>query len=222
MRKWLRGRRTFEPHAVDPDGADQNGHIGSQQPRVGSPFRRHLARPHALDFPRAFTLRSGMQLSEYPYVVVRIGCSKCSRKGSYRLARLADRYGAEAALHSVLTMLSADCKLADRGRPGIDRCGAHLPDLDLQHTGVGLATDVAATVFWATLYEDWLEVQPPRGAADMAARASAVAALAAVVDYTITPKRFTPGWELVLSKPGMAAAYAAMAAGFVAASASRA
>jgi branched-chain amino acid transport system permease protein len=38
----------------------------------------------------------------------------------------------------------------------------------------------------------------------------------AAVDYTITPHRFTPGWELVLSKRGMALAYAAMALGFVA------
>jgi hypothetical protein len=39
-------------------------------------------------------------------------------------------------------------------------------------------------------------------------------AIAAVVDYGLTPHRFTPGWELVLSKRSMAAAYLAMAAGF--------
>ena len=32
-------------------------------------------------------------------------------------------------MHSVLTMLSADCKLAARGKLGIDRCGAFFPDL---------------------------------------------------------------------------------------------
>ena len=70
-----------------------------------------------------------MRLSGYPYVVVRIACSKCARSGAYRLARLADRYGAEAQMNSVLAMLSADCKLAERGRPGINRCGAFFPDL---------------------------------------------------------------------------------------------
>ena len=70
-----------------------------------------------------------MRLSSYPYVVVRIACTKCARAGAYRLARLADRYGAEAAMNSVLTMLSADCKLAEQRRPGIDRCGAYFPDL---------------------------------------------------------------------------------------------
>ena len=33
-----------------------------------------------------------------------------------------------------------------------------------------------------------------------------------ICDYTITPHRFTPGWELVLSRRGMALAYAGFAA----------
>ena len=70
-----------------------------------------------------------MRLSSYPYVIVRVACGKCPRQGQYRLARLADRYGSEAAMNSVLTMLSRDCKLAERGRLGIDRCGAFFPDL---------------------------------------------------------------------------------------------
>jgi hypothetical protein len=37
------------------------------------------------------------------------------------------------------------------------------------------------------------------------------------VDYEATPKRFTPGWELVLSKRSMAATYVAMALGLAAA-----
>ena len=89
--------------------------------------------------------------------------------------------------------------------------------VDLQHTGVGLATHGAATVFWAAFFEAWQSTRPARGpgaALDVVGRAGAVAVLAAVVDYTITPRRFTPGWELVLSKGAMAAAYAAMASGF--------
>lgn len=87
---------------------------------------------------------------------------------------------------------------------------------DLRHTGVGLATHSAATIFWALFFEGWCLTRPTRKIPEVAARATAVAGLAAVVDYTITPKRFTPGWELVLSKRSMAAVYAAMAAGFVA------
>lgn len=96
---------------------------------------------------------------------------------------------------------------------------ARRSSVDLRHTGVGFATHVAATIFWAAFFEAWLVRQPPRAsryAADVVGRACAVAALAAVVDYTITPRRFTPGWELVLSKQALAATYAAMAAGFAA------
>ena len=63
--------------------------------------------------------------------------------------------------------------------------------------------------------------RPPNDASDVIIRAASVAALAAAVDYTITPKRFTPGWELVLSKGAMAVVYAAMAAGFAGATLAR-
>jgi hypothetical protein len=43
-----------------------------------------------------------------------------------------------------------------------------------------------------------------------------MSAIAAAVDYIATPKRFTPGWEFVLSKRSMAATYAAMALGMAA------
>ena len=37
------------------------------------------------------------RLSEFPWVVVRVGCGLCNRKGEYRLARLAAKYGSEIA-----------------------------------------------------------------------------------------------------------------------------
>ena len=83
---------------------------------------------------------------------------------------------------------------------------ADVAQVDLAHTGVGLATHAAATLFWAAVWAAWPGRRRPG--------AWAVAALAALVDYTVTPRRFTPGWELVLSRPAMAAAYAAMALGF--------
>ena len=93
---------------------------------------------------------------------------------------------------------------------------AKFPHADADHTGVGFATHHAATIFWALFFEGWLARRPVRTAAGASGRAAAVAVLAAAVDYTITPRRFTPGWELVLSKRAMAAAYLAMAAGFAA------
>jgi hypothetical protein len=58
----------------------------------------------------------------------------------------------------------------------------------------------------------WQGREPIR-ASEIALSAAAVSALAAAVDYGITPKRFTPGWEEVLTKRSMADAYAAMALG---------
>ncbi len=83
--------------------------------------------------------------------------------------------------------------------------------VDAARTGTGLATHLTATVFWASLFEAW---EGPRRRPGRLGRAAAVSAFAAAVDYTVTPHRFTPGWELVLSKGGMAVVYAAMAAGF--------
>ena len=74
------------------------------------------------------------RLSRYPFVLVRIGCTVCHRAGQYRLARLAERYGAEATLEAILYDLTRDCRyrhmphrpsrLKNRGD-----CQAYFPDL---------------------------------------------------------------------------------------------
>ncbi len=99
---------------------------------------------------------------------------------------------------------------------------AAFPRGDVDHTPIGLATHYAATIFWALFFEAWVARRPLRGGMATLGGATAVAALAATVDYTITPKRFTPGWEMVLSKGAMALVYAAMAAGFAGAAVTRA
>ncbi len=70
-------------------------------------------------------------LATYPYVVVRLDCALCSRRGRYRLARLADRYGANCPMAELLDMLAGDCKW--RGvrprHPRLPACGARFPDL---------------------------------------------------------------------------------------------
>jgi hypothetical protein len=92
---------------------------------------------------------------------------------------------------------------------------------DVDHTVIGLGTHAAATIFWAATFEAWLVARPTRDPLILTGRAVGIGLLAATVDYTITPKRFTPGWELVLSKTSMAVAYGAMAAGFAAAASRR-
>ncbi len=89
--------------------------------------------------------------------------------------------------------------------------------VDARHTEVGYATHHAATVFWALLFEAWREASPGAFKARMVTAALAVSAIAAAVDYGATPRRFTRGRELVLSKRAIAVAYAAMALGMAAA-----
>lgn len=84
---------------------------------------------------------------------------------------------------------------------------------DLGHTGVGYVTHHAATMLWAAIFETWLARRRPLAPLPLLRDAAAMATVAAAVDYLATPKRFTPGWELVLSRRSMALAYAAMGAG---------
>ena len=93
-----------------------------------------------------------------------------------------------------------------------DEAGART-GLDAAHTGVGYVTNHLASIFWAVFFEAWLARRRPVGAAAMLRDALVMSAIAAVVDYRATPRRFTPGWELVLSRKGMALAYAGLAIG---------
>jgi hypothetical protein len=89
---------------------------------------------------------------------------------------------------------------------------------DLTHTAVGYATHHAATVFWAVLFERWIGMRRTSAPLPLLRDALLVSVLAVADDYGVTPKRFTPGWEFVLSRRAMAAAYTAMAFGLAAGS----
>lgn len=85
--------------------------------------------------------------------------------------------------------------------------------LDAGHTLTGLVTNYAAAVFWALPFELWRAWRRPSSTRALLRGACVTSAVAAAVDYGLTPKRFTPGWELVLSKRALAATYAVMALG---------
>jgi hypothetical protein len=87
---------------------------------------------------------------------------------------------------------------------------------DAAHTLIGYATHHASALFWAVPFEAWLAARPPRTTAGLMRDACAMSAIAAAIDYGVTPKRLTPGWELVLSKRSMAATFGAMALGLAA------
>lgn len=87
---------------------------------------------------------------------------------------------------------------------------------DSAHTLVGYGTHHASCLFWALPFQLWLSRRPRRPATGLLRDAAAMSAIAAAVDYGATPRRFTPGWELVLSKRAMLGAYAALAVGLAA------
>ncbi len=68
-----------------------------------------------------------MRLVEYPWVVVRLSCRICPRHGRARLARLAERYGAEIELEDMLDRIAWTCPYPRRPEPG--RKAAEVPSL---------------------------------------------------------------------------------------------
>ncbi len=69
------------------------------------------------------------RLRDYPFVVVRLACHTCPHSGRYRLATLAERFGANASLADVLQALSASCPRQQRGSHPGPECSAYYPDL---------------------------------------------------------------------------------------------
>ena len=70
-------------------------------------------------------------LAEYPWVVVTVSCKLCARRGVYRLARLAARYGPDQTLDGLLADLAHGCPYwRTKSRQYEVRCGARFEDLD--------------------------------------------------------------------------------------------
>jgi hypothetical protein len=59
-----------------------------------------------------------LRLRDYPYVVVRFARRDCPQLGHYRLAVLAERFGADALMVDVLEAISASCLRSKERHPG--------------------------------------------------------------------------------------------------------
>jgi hypothetical protein len=76
------------------------------------------------------------RLSDFPWMIVRIDCPICPhRKGQYRLARLAEKYGADIPLCDLLARIALDCPRESLPweRPpnqSDSRCKARFTDLE--------------------------------------------------------------------------------------------
>jgi hypothetical protein len=91
----------------------------------------------------------------------------------------------------------------------------------LRHTLAGYAIHHSMSVFWALVYEAVLGPQRLKPVGSVVGNAVLVSAAACLIDYTVTPKRLTPGFEARLSRKSMALVYAAFAAGLAAATLAR-
>ena len=86
----------------------------------------------------------------------------------------------------------------------------------LLYTLTGYLTHHAASVFWAVLHaKAWGAREEAKKPLPAAAGAVTAAGVACFVDYQLTPKRLTPGFEHRLGRPEMANVYACFALGLM-------
>lgn len=129
--------------------------------------------------------------------------------------------GSAAALLSAAALAALGSKLSTSAAGPINAIShwfwgeraAHTNAVDARHTLVGFATHHAASVFWAVVFERFFARQARRDSRAAVTGGAATAALAATVDYTITPKRFTPGYEKRLSPAALVLVYGAFGLG---------
>jgi hypothetical protein len=89
-------------------------------------------------------------------------------------------------------------------------------DASVVYTASGYLTHHAASVFWGVLHAKAFGTRPgAKKPLPAAAGAAAAAAVACFVDYELTPKRLTPGFEHRLVRPEMAKVYACFAVGLM-------
>ena len=89
----------------------------------------------------------------------------------------------------------------------------HVDDVDLKHTALGIAINIGASVFWATLFEKAFGRTADRGdVAKAAFGAKAVADLAYLTDYHVLPRRLSPGWEAGVSERSVLVLFNVLAA----------
>lgn len=87
---------------------------------------------------------------------------------------------------------------------------------NIKNTVPGYLTHHATSIFWAVLFEKVFGGALRGRPGPTLAASAATAAVACVVDYQMTPKRLTPGFEHRLSKASLFVVYAAFAAGLAA------
>lgn len=96
---------------------------------------------------------------------------------------------------------------------------AQVDGMDARHTLLGYLTHHASAVMWAVLYERYRSAHSPQ--LRTLRNAATMAAVAYFVDYRLTPKRLTPGFEHRLPKRDLTWVYGSFALGLAATSITR-
>ncbi|MCE7031494.1 hypothetical protein LY625_02450 [Lysobacter sp. GX 14042] len=81
----------------------------------------------------------------------------------------------------------------------------------LRHTALGYAIHHASSMWWACFHEAGLD----RTRVPAWVLAPAMGAVALVVDYTVVPRRLTPGFDRHLSRTALVSVYVAFSAGLL-------
>ena len=82
------------------------------------------------------------------------------------------------------------------------------------YTATGYVIHHLASIFWGTLHaKAWGDREEAKQPLPAAAGAIAAATVASFVDYQLTPRRLTPGFEHRLGRPEMVNVYACFALG---------
>ena len=89
-------------------------------------------------------------------------------------------------------------------------------EASLAYTLTGYLTHHGASLFWAVLHAKLWGTKPiAKKPLPAAAGAVAAAGIACFVDYQLTPRRLTPGFEHRLARPDMTGVYACFALGLM-------
>jgi hypothetical protein len=87
----------------------------------------------------------------------------------------------------------------------------------LRYTGLGLVLNGVACVFWAGFFHTWRRtVQQPHAGSTSVLAGIGTSVVAYITDYYLVPRRFTPGFELCLTKRSFPWLYGALAIGLLA------
>ena len=84
----------------------------------------------------------------------------------------------------------------------------------VRYTVSGLLLNVVACGFWALVFRLWRSKKRP-SFIQSAGRGIGVSTLAYITDYYLVPRRFTPGFELCLSRHSFPWIYGALAVGLI-------